>query len=495
MAELVFKSHGNEKQKQAYRYWADDTTKDIAYGGSKGSGKSYLGCSLICGDALMYPGTNYFIARKKLNDLRKYTLPSIYEVLTSFGISKYQYKYNGQDNVFILKHPEGTKGEDMDSRIFLLEAAYLPSDPLYYRFGSMQMTRGMIEEGGEFVEAAKNNLHASVGRWRNDEYGIIGKLIQTCNPSKNYLYKDYYKANKEGRLPDWRKFIQALPEDNKMLAAGYLETLNQILSVNEKERLLKGNWEYDDDPAALIEYDSIVNLFSNTHVQPTGKKYITCDVARFGGDKTIIIVWDGWKAIKCKVFPRTKVTETAEYVKAMKKQYAVPTSNIICDEDGVGGGVVDILGCRGFVANSRAIGNKDAHKVDSKDKNMPGIDAAENFDNLKSQCYFKLAADINNNMIDLSALTQWQEEITEELEQVKQKAVDSDMKKGVVPKDKVKEMIGRSPDYSDTIMMRKWFDLFNTFKKPTSSLPKTQQSYRDGLFNAMSHIGLPNDML
>ena len=54
---------------------------------------------------------------------------------------------------------------------------------------------------------------------------------------------------------------------------------------------------------------------------------------------------------------------------------------------------------------------------------------------------------------------QW---IIEELEQVKQKALDSDMKKGVVPKDKVKELIGRSPDFSDTIMMREYFDL-----KPT----------------------------
>lgn len=469
--ELVFKSNGNEKQKQAYRYWADDVTKDIAYGGSKGSGKSYLGCSLIVGDALMYAGTAYFIARKKLNDLRKYTLPSIYEVLTAFGISKYQYRYNGQDNYIAIKHPTGANGEDMDSYIFLLDAAYQPADPLYMRFGSMQMTRGMIEEAGEFVEAAKNNLHASIGRKRNGEYGIIGKLIQTCNPAKNYLYKDYYKANKEGTLPEWRKFIQALPEDNKMLPPGYLETLNQILDTNQKERLLKGNWEYDDDPAALIEYECIVNLFSNDHVQPTGKRYITCDVARLGADKTIIIVWDGWKAIKAKVFPKTKVTETADYVKALKKQYNVPTSNIICDEDGVGGGAVDILGCRGFVANSRAIVNKDTRKIDRNDKNMPGIDTAENFDMLKSQCYFKLAAKINDNLIDLSALRDWAEAITEELEQVKQKDIDSDMKKGVVPKDKVKELIGRSPDWSDTIMMRIWFDLFHEFKKPQSSLP------------------------
>ena len=32
---------------------------------------------LIFGDAFLYPGTHYFISRKHLNDLRKYTIPSI----------------------------------------------------------------------------------------------------------------------------------------------------------------------------------------------------------------------------------------------------------------------------------------------------------------------------------------------------------------------------------------------------------------------------------
>ncbi|HEY4326372.1 MAG TPA: phage terminase large subunit [Mucilaginibacter sp.] len=460
--EIVFKSHGNEKQKLAYIYWADNVTKDIAYGGSKGSGKSYLGCSLIFGDALMYPGTNYFIARKKLNDLRKFTVPTIYEVLQNFGITANYYNFNGQDNVFTLAN---------GSKVFLLEAKWMPSDPLYFRFGSMQMTRGMIEEAGEFEEAAKNNLHASIGRWRNEEYGLIGKLIQTCNPAKNYLYRDYYKANKEKILPLWRKFIQALPQDNKKLPPGYLETLNDILDDDQKERLLKGNWEYDDDPAILIHYDSIINSFSNTHVQATGKRFITCDVARFGNDKTIIIPWDGWKALTIRVYPRTKVTETADHIKKLKKEYGVLMSNVIVDEDGIGGGVVDILGCRGFVANSRAVVNKNAQKIDSRDNNTAGIDIKENFDNLKSQCYFKLADKFNNGLIDLSELRSYAEPITEELEQVKQKDVDSDLKKGVIPKDKVKELIGRSPDYSDTLMMRMWFDLFIETGKIKTSLP------------------------
>ena len=49
--------------------------------------------------------------------------------------------------------------------------------------------------------------------------------------------------------------------------------------------------------------------------------------------------------------------------------------------------------------------------------------------------------------------------IIQELEQVKQHNMDKDAKKQVLPKDKVKELIGRSPDFADTLMMREWFEL------------------------------------
>jgi hypothetical protein len=49
--------------------------------------------------------------------------------------------------------------------------------------------------------------------------------------------------------------------------------------------------------------------------------------------------------------------------------------------------------------------------------------------------------------------------IIEELEQVKQKDIDKDGKKSVIPKDQIKEILGRSPDYSDALTMREFFGL------------------------------------
>ena len=49
------------------------------------------------------------------------------------------------------------------------------------------------------------------------------------------------------------------------------------------------------------------------------------------------------------------------------------------------------------------------------------------------------------------------------METVKQKDIDTDGKRSVMSKSDTKELLGRSPDYADAIMMRSYFDLRGTF--------------------------------
>lgn len=446
--EIVFDAHGNEKQLEAIKYWIDPNVTDIVFGGSKGSGKSYLGCSMIGGDALIYPNTHYFVARKKLNDLRKFTLPSFHESFENLGVNPKLYKYNGQDNVINFYN---------NSKVFFLEAKYLPSDPTYARFGSMQMTRGWIEEAGEFEEDAKNNLFASVGRWKNDDYNIVGKILQTCNPSKNYLYRNYYKPNKTNELEYWKRFIQALPSDNKKLAKGYLEHLNKILNKNQKERLLFGNWEYDDDPTRMIEYETILQIFEHDHIQSIGKeKFLTADIARLGSDKAVIMVWECWTVIECVTLDISKTTEIQNIINALRVKYQIPKSNCIADEDGVGGGVVDNCNILGFVNNSSPL-----------EESTPEGMQKTNYFNLQCQCAYGLAKKINEKELyfkaEISDLTK--DEIIEELEQLKTFNGDSEGKLRIMPKAQIKQNIGRSPDYRDNLLMRYYFELKPRSKK------------------------------
>lgn len=414
------------RQKEAARYWLDNETEELLYGGAKGGAKSYLGCSLIFQDALVYPGTHYFIARHSLNDLTRFTTPSIHEVFENWGLRFDDYaRYNGKENFFQL-----TNG----SRVYYLDCKYIPSDPDFHRFGSMQFTRGWAEEVGQIHTKALVNLSISVGRWKNIKYGLKRKILYTCNPNKGHAYNNFYLPNKKGALENYRKFIKALPTDNKYLTKEYLSALNR-LPKNERERLYLGNWEYDDDPTAMIDYDSILALMSNDHV-PEGKKYIICDVARYGSDKAIITVWNGLRLIEYHKFDISSTVKIQNCINAMRTKHGIPTINTLADEDGVGGGVVDNCHIQGFVNNSRPIN--------------------PNYYNIKTECAYKLAEVINEYeiFIECELPEEDQEAINQELGQLKTYDSDKDGKLRILPKEKIKDSIGRSPDWLDVFIMR-----------------------------------------
>lgn len=433
-----FRHSPNYKQFLCLELLYDRVTKYILFGGAAGGGKSWLGCEWIAAMCLNFPGVRYFIGREELKSLKETTVKTFFKMAAFHGIS---------DTFRYYEHYSSIKFNN-GSEISLLELKYIPSDQLFERFGSTEYTGGFIEEAGEVHFGAFDTLKARVGRQLNEKYDIPKKILITCNPKKNWLYHTFYKPWLNKVLEIGYAFIQALAHENEKIDKGYVEGLDEIKDKNLKARLKYGEWEYEDDPNALVSFDNIMNIFTNSFVQPTGQRCITVDVARFGKDKIIIRVWDGGVVLKRKEASKLAITETAELIKAHEREYKVPRSNVVIDEDGVGGGVVDILkGCKGFVANSSPL-------------------KGENYDNLKSQCGFKIADMIEKNGIyeeqpDLGA----RELLTEELEQLKQKAVDNDRKLGLIPKDKIKAFINRSPDDLDTYIMKGYWELI----KPKST--------------------------
>lgn len=447
--EILFKTK-NQKQIEAAEYWVDSETEEILYGGAKGGGKTFLGCTLIFGDALIYPETHYFIARKELNDLRKHTVPSIHEVFKKWGLDINKYaSFNGQDNVFNIHN---------GSKVFLLSCNNVPSDPMFERFGSMQMTRGWIEEAGEIEEPAKANLWLSVGRWKNDVYKLKKKLLMTANPKKGFLKREFVDPFKKGLMPYGRKYVQAFATDNSYLPEDYIRSLKNEKDNVRRQRLWEGNWDYDEDQDSLISYDALIDTFSNTIVKDN-QKYLTVDVARFGEDSTRFTFWDGLAAYRNDKRQKQSISETIQQIKDFAAIEKIPFSNILVDEDGVGGGVVDGLpGIRGFVANSSPLPTSaEVRTRFSKIENE--FIPKRNFGNLKSQCGFKLAELINEHKITFQ-LPELRDIIVEELTaSLRHKDPSSDGKLQLKPKDEVKISLGRSPDVADTFIFRAWFEL------------------------------------
>ena len=375
------------------------------------------------------------MGRSKLDSLKKTTLNTFFEVCQTWGIvANKHYNFNAGSNIIKFYN---------DSEIILKDLFLYPSDRNFDSLGSLEITAAFIDEANQITEKAKN-IVASRMRYKLDDYSIIPKLLMTCNPAKNWVYTQYYKPSKEGVQKPHRKFIQSLVDDNKFISKHYK---TQLLTLDElsKQRLLFGNWEYDATKDSLIEYDAIINLFSQTGKQ--GDKYLSCDVARFGSDKTVIMYWEGLHIKKIKTLLKSAVNEVVNEIRLLQQQYAVRLTNIIVDEDGVGGGAKDFLRCTGFVNNARAI-------------------KKENYQNLKTQCYYKLADMVNTAQIGIDCKdVNIKNNIIEELEQVRTKDADKDNKLQIIPKETVKDIIGRSPDYADALAMRMFFEIDNNYGK------------------------------
>jgi len=435
----------HEKQKKALKILTSNEYDQFLYGGAAGGAKSFTGMCWIVFSALAYPNTRYFIARNELKDIRESVLVTFQEVCDFFGIKGF--KYNSVLN--FIKFDNG-------SEINLIEVKYKPSDPEYKDVGSTLYTNGWFEEVGEIHEKAVSVLTTRVNRWNVDKYDLKGIVFLTGNPSKNWTKTKFHDKAKNGELEkdnlDESKFkksyLGCLVTENPFISQAYINSLRKQASndVAIYERLFKGNWDYDENPYQLAEQEMIDQIFSNDHV-PKGKGYISADVARFGSDKAKIGYWNGWNLEHVISLDISKTTDIELAIRTLRMKYKVPKNRVIIDSDGVGGGVVDGTGGKGFKNNGRPI---------KTTKDTP------NYKNLQVQCLYLLAEKINEGGINISAdlTSSDMEEIKSELAQIQSKGdQDPERKLDCKSKAAIKQDIGRSPDWRDMIFMRVFFDL------------------------------------
>mgnify|MGYP003145823845 CR=1 FL=1 len=422
-------------QKECLKYLFDKQTKEVLFGGAAGGGKSWVGVSFLISMCMQYPKTRYLMGRSKLDALKKTTLNTFFEVCSAWGVKADQhYNFNGSTNVITFYN---------GSEIILKDLFLYPSDRNFDSLGSLEITAAFIDEANQITEKAKN-IVASRLRYKLDENDLIPKLLLTCNPSKNWVYSQYYRPAQEGKLKPYRKFIQSLVGDNTYISKHYEKQLSELDELT-KQRLLFGNWEYDATQDSLIDYNSIISLFDSKGIE--GAKYITCDVARFGSDRTVIMLWNGLHLHYVKTILKSGINEVVDEIKKLQQENQVPLRNIIVDEDGVGGGVKDYLRCQGFVNNARAL-------------------KSENYQNLKTQCFYTLAKKINEGQLGISCNNiNTKNDIIEELEQVRTKDADKDNKLQILSKDTIKAIIGRSPDYADALAMRMYYEIDSNYGK------------------------------
>lgn len=427
--------HVFSKQALALDYLSaeNDEVNEVLYGGGARGGKSYLGCLWQILRRITMAGSVGFICREESVKLRDTTVVTFFEVLTHLKLNSVV-EFNATR--LIANFSNG-------SVIYFRDLKLMPSDPEYDRLGSYGITDLFIDEAQQICAKAISVLKGrfSVLNGVNPDgtkWHTVPKALYTCNPRRNWIYTDFVKPSKSGTILPYRRFIKSLPIDNPHVDPAYIANLLKADKITV-QRLYFGNFEYDDDPATLCDFDAINDLFLNDHVKAVGGRSCSADIATKGHDRFIATSWVGnvCRIAVDKVYSPGKEVETD--LRELMIQDRIPRSLAIVDADGVGSFLESYLvGIKEFHGGSRPLDMR--------------------YENLRAECYFKLAEMINQRKIRIECTPEQRERIMDELGALKQSDIDNDVKrKGIISKETMKIIIGRSPDYMDALMMAMYF--------------------------------------
>ena len=430
-----------DKQIKVLELINDDSTTDIGYGGSARSGKTIIECTAIIFDCHTYPDIAWGLSRKELTTLKRTVLLTMFKQLDFYGIKDYKIKKTAKFT-FNYNHELNKITFTNKSDIFLIDTAYKPSDPLNTRFGGFELTRSAIDQSEETELSVVYKLFERTGWRNNDKYGLKRKQFECFNPAKNHVYNRYFKPYRDKVEDEHKKFIPALPKDNPHPSVK--EWINDMLKTGDQvtiQRQIHGNFDYDDDPSVLCDYDAICDLFTNTHVKD-GEKRISADLAMQGRDRFIAGSFNGLRVNVAINKPKSDGKDIENSLTELKNRTSTPNTKIVADSDGLGAYLESY------------IKNIVTFHGGAKAKN-------KEYYNLKSQCAFKLAEKINASEIYIECTKEEEEIIKTEIATcLKRDKIDDDIiKYRLISKDKMKQSLGHSPDFLDMLIMGMYFEI------------------------------------
>ena len=407
------------KQKLAHKCRA----KYLLFGGSMGGGKSMYLCGEAIKQAMKYNGNRLVIVRKELSVLRRTTLITFLaicpnEIIKSFNQTSLEVTFiNGSVLTFL--------------------EANISKDPLLNKLKGLEIGWFGIDEANEVAVEVYQILKTRL-RWvlpNGNKPSYEGRL--TSNPENCWLIPIFINSTNSTEV-----YIQSLTTDNYDEDSEYVIQLKEAFkdSPNLLNKYLLGDWSLSDSINQLITSASIKLAESEVNID----SYVSLgvDVARYGSDKTVFTVLKNGNIVQTLSYSQTSTTDIVTKTIAIMHEYNIRPENVGIDAVGLGAGVVDGLKSLGYnvieiIGGSKAIEQE--------------IATSFNFFNLRSQMYWTLREDFIQNK--LGNLTN--EVLKEELSSIKYEiAYDKTLK--VFPKETIKKMLGRSPDFADSLVYANW---------------------------------------
>jgi hypothetical protein len=178
-----------------------------------------------------------------------------------------------------------------------------------------------------------------------------------------------------------------------------------------------------------------------------------------GSDRMVVMCFDGFHLIDCTVVPRSNGREVVEAITAMMNKWHVLPRHVAYDGNNMGSYIDGfIVGAKEFLNNAAA-------------KN------GEYYGNLKTQCADRFANRLNGILISpkdklnysIDRLVAYRnygdmnliEHICDERKVLRMKEDGTDGKRTLIKKSEMKQIIGHSPDFIETMLMLEYLYLSN----------------------------------
>ena len=234
-------------------------------------------------------------------------------------------------------------------------------------------------------------------------------------------------------------------EHNPFVGDEYKKKMRELQSRNDtfSKIYAEGLWAATDDPDSLIQLSFLDKCIGKTLITEKDseiKFYCGIDVARFGNDASCFVIIDSLGQIReIKYLKKHSIDMVSQKALEIIKKWNVKIVGV--DVIGLGAGVADIL---------RTYSEFDTIDVNSASNPKESFsDSFYEFYNLRTQLAFILKNNIESQRISLPELTDIEKrEITSIRYEIK-----AGKKIALLPKDKIKKTLGKSPDFSDALQI------------------------------------------
>jgi len=389
----------------------------LGFIGGTGSGKTFMSPVWLLTKMLSYPNSEWIVSAPTTISMKRTVLKYITAAFDRWGI---RYDLNKSDLTMELSfgyvyfisaetpdrlqgiHAKGIIGDE--AGLYSREWWQTAIQRISYSRGQILLTTTPYDP----------NHWLKLEFW--DKWRAGDKDFCVVNPTSidNPFYpkEEYYAAMR--RLPKWR--------------------FDLLYNAQFPEKSSNALFEYSDVRACIeIDENDVIAATETT------ESILTVDVAREGTDESVVCIWRGYVLEQIIRYDTNTLTELAGNIVRIVKDRFDAATPIVIDSSGLGAGVYDMLYDDGYTV----YGVNFAQRADN-----------DAYANARSEMYHNLADAILERRVKLIDDDYLIGDLI-----VQERRYNSRGQIMLIPKDKIKENLGRSPDISDAVALR-----FSSFK-------------------------------